>query len=196
MDWYDPPNLTALLAINMCDIHQKDWSHNTVVTNVTVTTKPSFDMLPKPATPARKSATGKSLRVPRDAAIRMLRNNLCALAALLIFHWFFPIYPGFKKALLPKPWLEPFNTMGMFVTCPVLSRAWRLMCCNRAKRPHARVWRQHPSGSSLDPLSACAFPAPAHAVQASPGRHACASTRQGPSHIIRTPPLRAPEPSS
>lgn len=70
-------------------------------------------MLPSPATPISKPPTRWSLRVPRDAALVMLRNNLTSLGGLLLFNWFFPIYPRLKAIMLPESWSETFTKIGM-----------------------------------------------------------------------------------
>ncbi|KAF8526487.1 hypothetical protein JB92DRAFT_2872154 [Gautieria morchelliformis] len=72
-------------------------------------------MLPPPATPTRKPTTRWSLRVPRDAALVMLRNNILSLAGLLLFNWFFPIYSGLKALVLPTSWTETFSKIELGV---------------------------------------------------------------------------------
>ena len=71
-------------------------------------------MLPPPATPINKPTSTWGLRVPRDAAFKMLRNNITSLAGLLLFNWFFPVYPYLKAMLLPKSWLKTFTKIGMW----------------------------------------------------------------------------------
>ncbi|KAF8581662.1 hypothetical protein K439DRAFT_1635997 [Ramaria rubella] len=72
-------------------------------------------MLPPPASPANKPKTRWTLRVPRDAALVMLRNNVISLAGLLLFNWFIPIYSQLKAVLLPKSLAETFSTIELGV---------------------------------------------------------------------------------
>ncbi|KAF8516119.1 hypothetical protein BU17DRAFT_92954 [Hysterangium stoloniferum] len=70
-------------------------------------------MLPPPASPAVKSKSGWTLRVPREIALTMLRNNIGGLLAIFLFNWFFPIYPQMKALLLPTPWRDQFHTVEL-----------------------------------------------------------------------------------
>ncbi|KIJ27397.1 hypothetical protein M422DRAFT_271458 [Sphaerobolus stellatus SS14] len=61
-------------------------------------------MLPPPPSPAPKTKSSWELRVPRDAAFIVLRNNLGGLLGVFLFNWFIPIYPYLKRVLLPSDW--------------------------------------------------------------------------------------------
>lgn len=72
----------------------------------------SLMLPPPPSSPAQPPRTKWTMRVPREPALIMLRNNVGAVFIILFLNWFFPIYPRVKIFLIPASWLGTFHIIG------------------------------------------------------------------------------------